>query len=66
MTAWIPKEALPELPKIPISQPPCIRCKHWNPQPTFWHTDEGFRLDYMRLCHTDDMHHDFSCFKDKP
>lgn len=47
----------------PISEPPCKVCKHWNPQVTFRNGPEGQIPDGVRLCHAQDMHRDFSCFK---
>lgn len=48
---------------LPIVEPPCKECKHWNPQVTFRAGAEGQIPDGVRLCHADSMHRDFSCFK---
>lgn len=47
----------------PVSGPPCTACKHWKPQVQFIHTALGFMYDGVRCCHSEDMHHDFSCFR---
>ena len=47
----------------PITEPPCKRCRHWKPEVTFRGTPQGQVPDGVRLCHADNMHQDFSCFK---
>jgi len=48
----------------PINDPPCKHCVHWNPQVQFNSGLQGLIYDGVRLCHSDDMEHDFSCFTD--
>lgn len=46
----------------PIDEPPCKKCRHWNPQVCFQNGPEGQIPAGVRLCHAVRMHHDFSCF----
>jgi hypothetical protein len=62
---WFPKEAIPDAPVLPLTGPPCQRCNHWNPQPTYFHTPRGFVVDHIQLCHAEMMHFDFGCFDAK-
>ncbi len=48
--------------KLNIFSPPCPLCKHWDPKLNM--RQENY--DGFRLCWSDEMHPDFSCFKDKP
>jgi hypothetical protein len=50
-------------PKLPITAPPCPHCKCWNPQPRYWPGYHGFVFNGVRLCHANEMEHDFSCFQ---
>lgn len=50
------------LPELPIAAPPCPGCRHWRPVPLF--TNQG-KADGVRLCHALDMHHDFSCYRER-
>ena len=47
-----------------MSGPPCALCVFWKPQVQFMHTGNGYVYDGIRCCHSREMHHDFSCFKD--
>mgnify|MGYP001560572136 CR=1 FL=1 len=61
-----PWEDLPaDAPFVNVSAPPCAHCKHWSPQVLFRPTPFGIKSDGVRLCHSEDMHHDFSCYKPK-
>lgn len=44
--------------------PPCSFCLHWNPQVAYRPTPQGFVGDGIVCCHAEEMHPDFSCFKD--
>ena len=44
---------------------PCESCAHWNPQRDFYHTGTGYKFNGVRLCHTNEMTNDFSCYKEK-
>ena len=54
-----------ECPTIPLKHPPCAGCAHWNPQMMYFEESSGFVPDGVRLCHRGEMHHDFSCFKER-
>jgi len=54
-----------ECPTIPLKHPPCAGCAHWNPQMMYFEESSGFVPDGVRLCHRNEMHHDFSCFKER-
>jgi hypothetical protein len=53
------------LPTLPIEGPPCAGCRHWKPQQKVMHTARGFMFDGTRLCHSNEMYSDFSCFDAK-
>ncbi len=56
---WKPwKTYCAEPERLPIEEPPCKHCSHWNP------VREFARLEFMgvRCCQADEMFHDFSCF----
>jgi hypothetical protein len=67
MTAkWEPWEVYKQdLPVLNIPGPPCGSCVYWRPQRQYLSTSHGLVYDGVRLCHKDDMAHDFSCFKPK-
>ncbi len=47
---------------VDVSAPPCVGCKHWNPQVIFRQTDTGQVRDGIRLCHAEIQYYNFSCF----
>ena len=46
----------------PITEPPCRHCRSFAPQVVFIDTPEGQKQGGVRICHANEMHHDFSCF----
>jgi hypothetical protein len=48
---------------LPIDQPPCPWCKHFNPARKFYQSETGPKFDGVQLCHAEEMHPDFSCFR---
>lgn len=46
---------------IDVSEPPCKHCKFWRPRIT---TNRYGHQDGVVLCCNDEMHNDFSCFKE--
>ena len=52
--------------KTPL-MPPCLSCVHWKPQDVFVHLSGKDRVFYdgIQLCHAEDMHSDFSCFRER-
>jgi len=45
---------------LPIYRPPCEACAYWRPIRQY--TSAGAFCG-VRLCHGEDMHPDFSCFR---
>ena len=43
-----------------VKEPPCKNCKHFRPEVTVGGMYDSF--DDYTVCHSDDMHSDFSCF----
>jgi hypothetical protein len=68
---WMDHQADSSLLDIPeITEPPCKNCVHWRPQRVFKSSKQstagkGQRFEGVRMCHAEDMHEDFSCFKAK-
>jgi hypothetical protein len=50
-----------EEPQIPIDEPPCKYCIHFKP--VVMH-QETLNIG-VRLCHTNEMYRDFSCYRTK-
>ena len=47
---------------LDVTGPPCSDCAHWRPEAKF---DTRWGLDGVRMCHAEEQHRDFSCFKDR-
>lgn len=64
VTKWQPWEDFRlETPfTLPIDGPPCVDCKFWLPMAQF---DRLGKFDGVQLCHSPEMEHDFSCFKER-
>lgn len=56
---WIDFEEEQE--PLPISEPPCKHCEHWNPIKDY---RDGM-FSGVILCHYTKMCQDFSCFEEK-
>jgi len=56
-----------ELPKLDIKEPPCAKCKHWNPLSIVMQSRKTGQLEYdgVRLCWVEEMYSDFSCFEEE-
>ena len=50
---------------IEIAEPPCKHCEHWRPQRKYMDTPKGQIFDGVVLCHSKEMHGDFSCYKER-
>lgn len=50
-------------PELPIKAPPCPGCHFWNPRREF--VQGLLQMSGVKLCHAQEMHHDFSCFQNK-
>lgn len=64
---WNPAEKFKDDDRINISGidgPPCIHCKHWNPQRRFLPTDKGMVYCGVILCHSE-QEPDFMCFNER-
>lgn len=48
-----------EIEILPIAAPPCQFCEFWKPQRIY----EDGRYAGVKLCHADEMHFDFSCYR---
>ena len=62
--SWNPYDKFKQdLDELPIKEPPCTQCKHWKPIRNYfeWGAFKG-----LTLCHSENMEHDFSCFRDRP
>lgn len=68
---WHPWDITPEPVEsgpIDVSAPPCVHCKNWRPCANVIESSvrPSVRLyDGVRLCHADEQHHDFSCYRPK-
>lgn len=59
---WRPwDEFKKNLDPLPIKEPPCKHCANFYPIAQYG--TEGV-FQGVRVCHAEDMHHDFSCFRD--
>ena len=67
MSKWQPWEDYKDLllPDLPITKPPCEDCLMWSPQPKYMNLRGGLCFDGVICCHSEIMHGDFSCFRDK-
>lgn len=54
---WVTYRA--NAPILPISEPPCKDCAHWRPIVIF---DKYGNFDGVRMCQSDKMLDDFSCY----
>lgn len=50
---------------VDVEGPPCLHCKHWNPQVKHVPADDGLQYDGIVICHAPSMEFDFSCFRNK-
>jgi hypothetical protein len=51
-------------PELPITSPPYVDCKFWNPRRMF-EVPGDTQTSGVRLCHAKEMYQDFSCFRDR-
>lgn len=59
---WKPwKEFEKELEVLPVVGPPCADCIRWKPVRVYDHS----LYSGVKLCHAENMWHDFSCFRNK-
>lgn len=49
-------------PMLPIVEPPCRTCKFFKPHATF---GPNGNFSGVRICISQEMFHDFSCYKQK-
>mgnify|MGYP000266944733 CR=1 FL=1 len=55
------EKMLPQSAKaIELDHPPCRDCKYWLPRK---YSDIDGAIKRVVLCHADEMHFDFTCFK---
>jgi hypothetical protein len=47
---------------INIEEPPCKECIYFKPKILI----NNAQFDGVRLCHSKEMHNDFSCYEEKP
>jgi hypothetical protein len=57
---WISDVPAPTL--LPFDEPPCKECAFWKPHRKVNEKGEAMGI---RCCIADEMHHDFSCFKER-
>ena len=51
------------IPKLSINEPPCTNCKYWDPSYEFiQHKPNELTSNGVRLCWSNSMEEDFSCF----
>lgn len=63
---WEPWETYKEeVPVLAIDMPPCSDCQYWKPQRIYINLSTGVQFDGVKLCHANDMHNDFSCYKER-
>lgn len=62
---WNEQEKIKKPHRLDIQEPPCIHCKHWNPQAIYMPSQEGYTFDSIRLCWSTERYPDFSCFRFK-
>lgn len=61
---WQPWEDFKSGPEVlPIFGPPCPYCRFWYPVRKFAEYGGGQHFDGVILCHADEQHRDFSCYK---
>lgn len=46
--------------ELSIGEPPCEQCRFFNPRIK---TTKNGTFDGVIICHSDEMHHDFSCYE---
>jgi hypothetical protein len=64
LSKWTPWEDYEKDPEIlDIKRPPCEDCMFWNPQRTYHEGVYKSHFSGLVLCHAENMHKDFSCFK---
>lgn len=49
--------------ELPIEGPPCSKCAFWKPLTMYMSTSQEIKFDGVRLCHSENMERDFSCFR---
>ena len=64
MSEWKPWEQFKATAEVlPIHEPPCPSCHFWNPQRKWTEYLASQQFDGVILCHNEDMHGDFSCYR---
>ncbi|MCC6156291.1 MAG: hypothetical protein IT367_21170 [Candidatus Hydrogenedentes bacterium] len=51
--------------EIPVDAPPCPFCIYWNPKKDYKVYDGKVIYDGVTLCHSEEWHNDFSCYRAK-